>query len=167
MAGYHGFSKSNNAIMAEAEFKFPASVAAKKLGVLTEAIKTLLEPCEWHHTSSYYNRTDYYDIEAVLALKAGRDISDLCFDDEEEAETRATWEKLQAFKPEKATEKTYRANVRYLEWSGSRKHPKAIEHRFDNIIVVEKGKFYTFMTPCGEARKKIGSNGTEVKRLEN
>ncbi len=164
MAGYHGYSKSNNALIAEEELKFPASVAARKLGVSIGAIKTILSPCEWHHTSGYFNRTDYYFIGALLALKSGRDVSSF---DEEEEEIRATWEKLQAFKPVKATEKKYRANVRYLEWGGTRRRPKATERVFDDIIVVEKGQFYTFLTPSGGVRKKVGSNGTQVEEVES
>lgn len=62
MAGYNGYSKSNNAVAAEEEGLFPATIAAKKLGVSAAAIKEILHPCEWHHTSSWFNRTNYYNI---------------------------------------------------------------------------------------------------------
>lgn len=165
MAGYNGFSKSNNAVTAEQEYKFPASVTARKLGVSTKAIQEFLCPCEWHHTSNYYNKTDYYDIEVYLALKNSEDIAHYCYDEQEKQEYIETWEKLRSFKPEKPTENIYKAKVKYLEWSGSRRYPKATEYKFENIEVTEKGQFYTFKTPHGNVRKKIGSNGTEVTRI--
>jgi hypothetical protein len=142
MAGYCGYSKSNNAIQAEHLGRFPASVLAKKLSISTEAIKALMQPCEWHHTSSRYNRTDYYDLEEAQEMLV----------------------ELKAYKKPNAAPVNYTANVKYLEWSGSRKYPKATEYRFDNIKVTEKGQFYTFHTPHGDVRKKIGSNGTEVTK---
>jgi hypothetical protein len=143
MAGYNGYSKSNNAIEAEQEGKFPASILAKKLKVKTEAIKALLKPCEWHHTSNWYNRTDYYDMEEALEKL----------------------DKLKTFKSEKIV-KTYIADVEFVEWSGTRKHPIGKEHVFKNVEVIEKGSYYIFKTQEGEIRKKIGGNGTEVNKIK-
>lgn len=67
MAGYHNFSKSNNAICAEKQGKYPASKAAKIYGFKSiAALKSLIKPSEWHHTSKFYNHTDYYDIEGEI-----------------------------------------------------------------------------------------------------
>ncbi len=143
MAGYSGFSKSNNAIAAEEqEGKFPATTLAKMLGVSTQAIKELMKPCEWHHTSCWYNITSYYSLEDAEEIL----------------------DQLKSFKGEKPAEVSYRADVRWLTWGGTKSHPKAIEHRAEGIEVVEKGAFYTFKLPDGDIRKKIGSNGTEVIR---
>lgn len=158
MAGYYGYSKSNNAIDAESENKYPASVAAKKLGVGTKAIQTLMVPCEWHHTSIHYNRTDYYDVDRLLDVKNGLST------DEDDIDL---YNRLKTFKVEKLVTEVYTADVKYLTWSGTRKHPKATEHRYENIKVLEKGCFYTFYTPHGEIKKKIGSHGTYVSRNEN
>jgi len=141
MAGYSGYSKSNNAIAAEQEGLFPASVLARKLRVSTEAIKSILVPEEWHHTSSWYNRTDYYSLE--------------------EAEVKL--QQLKAFAAPRKQEK-YKADVAFLVWSGTRKHPKAKEINYTDIEVTEKGSYYVFATPLGNVRKKIGSNGTKVRR---
>jgi hypothetical protein len=72
MAGYDGYSKSNNALAAEAEGKYPASVLARKLGVTVAAVREHLSPCETHHTSKNYNMTDYYDGAALIAALEGR-----------------------------------------------------------------------------------------------
>ena len=69
--GYHGWSKSNNAVSAEEEGRFPATVAAKKLGVKVGAIKLYIPTDEWHHTSNHYNKTYYYDIADLLLYKEG------------------------------------------------------------------------------------------------
>lgn len=69
MSGYYGYSKSNNALDAESKDRFPLSIAAKvlakKIGWTVQKAKAFLEKqgrCEWHHTSSRYNETDYYDV---------------------------------------------------------------------------------------------------------
>lgn len=64
---------SDRALEAAAEGKLPLSKAigavAVGLGITRrEARKTLEEagPCEWHHTSKYANRTEFYDVRALL-----------------------------------------------------------------------------------------------------
>lgn len=72
--GYIGASKSVNAMLAEEEGKRPLTKITKQW--LTDAgidlnvsfvkylIRTgFLTPAEWHHTSKFYNETDYYDAE--------------------------------------------------------------------------------------------------------
>lgn len=74
MAGYFNYSKSNNAIKAESEGKFPITKAASLLQSLIfdefgvkitkKHARQLLERygySEYHHTSKYYNITYYYD----------------------------------------------------------------------------------------------------------
>jgi hypothetical protein len=74
--GYNGYSKSNRAIQAEREGKYPASVLAKKLGIKTSAIRMFLCPCEWHHTSKFYNKVNYYDGAILLAIHAEDPLDD-------------------------------------------------------------------------------------------
>jgi len=57
MAGYSFYSKSNNAINAENNFKFPKTTFKKLLGV--DPSKHI-DSSEWHHTSKMYNRTNYF-----------------------------------------------------------------------------------------------------------
>ena len=88
MAGYHGYSKSNNAVQAERNNKFPKSKWTKELilKVLSEEVEEndekfqflankpaaflkdfLLVSYEWHHTSSYYNCTEYYEVRDLYS----------------------------------------------------------------------------------------------------
>lgn len=165
--GYHGFSKSNNAIYAEDEGKFPASVAAKKLGVKTGAVKHLMTPSEWHHTGKMYNKTDYYDVANLLAYQeGGRKALEESLDKAEIDEVENLYKQLKEYKEPAKDEKLYRADVEYLTWGGTRSHPTAEKHTYKNIPVREKGSFYTFTLPNGTTvRKKIDSNGTRVAKL--
>ena len=80
MAGYDGYSKSNNALDAEAEGKYPLTIAVKKLAAVAEVtqkearrVLKAIGRCEYHHTSKFYNTTDYYDVgEGVIECKNSR-----------------------------------------------------------------------------------------------
>ena len=61
MPGYCEYSKSNNAVEAEEDHRFPISRLCRLYGLKTKSVKDLVEPCEWHHTSKFYNEVDYYD----------------------------------------------------------------------------------------------------------
>jgi hypothetical protein len=88
MAGYNEYSKSNNAIEAESEGKFPLTVAIERVAVTAkctrvQARKALeaIGVCEWHHTSKKYNRTKFYSVAAAIAYIAAQpQMSDLPLD---------------------------------------------------------------------------------------
>ena len=72
MAGYREFSKSNNAVDAEANGRYPASRIAKILGIPVEfVVKHAPHGGEWHHSSKFYNVVDYYDLQQVKDWLAG------------------------------------------------------------------------------------------------
>ena len=67
--GYHDYSKSNRALEAERDDRYPltkaAQILAKKLNWSTAKAKAFLlsvGTSEWHHTSCKYNATNYYDV---------------------------------------------------------------------------------------------------------
>lgn len=78
MAGYNWRAgKSNNAVAAEAEglvVKSKLTAAWLKAHGIAEGvgfIKFLIQagkicPTEWHHTSKFFNRTDYYSAEEII-----------------------------------------------------------------------------------------------------
>lgn len=75
MAGYDGYSKSNNALAAESDDKYPLTHAVKRVAEMAgctqkTARAALLEigPTEWHHTSKNYNKTDYYNCRVAVAF---------------------------------------------------------------------------------------------------
>ena len=82
MAGYNWFAgKSNNAVAAEAEglvVKSKLTAAWLKAHGIDEKvsfIKFLIRggivvAAEWHHTSKFFNRTDYYSAEEIIETLA-------------------------------------------------------------------------------------------------
>ena len=84
MAGYNGFSMSNNAVAAYEDGEKPLSKWTKAdiFGAIEEQevelkcsieklkklpVKVLKEICliysSWHHTSNHYNKTDFYSLD--------------------------------------------------------------------------------------------------------
>jgi len=159
MAGYHGFSKSNNAVYAEENGCFPASTLARRLGVQVGAIKALMESSEWHHSSKYYNKVDYYDGAAMLAVLVG-DMSE--FDGEDIAEATKLLAALKAWKAPTKTERVWTdCTVNWIEWSGSRTRPKADKRSAEGCTVTHRGgAFVDVVLPTGKTfRKKLDANG--------
>lgn len=156
MAGYDGFSMSNNARAAYRRGKMPASKLAKELGVSTAAIRNFLTPCEWHHTSSQYNRTDFYELP-----EWADDDETVEFDVDAFVAKCKEWDREQ-----KATTvaTSYRAHVEWVEWSGTRNHPKATKYA-EECDVIEKGDTFTITRENGQTfRKRRGSNGFSVTK---
>ena len=139
MSGYYFFSKSNNAIYAEENGRFSASRLARRIGVKSKAIKALMEPCEWHHTSKHFNETDYYD----------------------ETEALEMIEELKAWKePPKDVVIHENCSCEHLEWSGTRNHPYAKEIRSENVRATAKGDWFLLEFPDGRTlRKRKNTNG--------
>lgn len=144
MAGYSGYSKSNNAIDAEAEGRFPLShaigIVAKAAGVTRKVARAALDSVgshEWHHSSKKFNRVAYYDTaEVVRWLKTRPIVANLeaagfkarirvCFDrfpgqsgassSELAAELEATYAAIAA---ECGTDAKTVKSAYYNDWSG-------------------------------------------------
>ena len=144
MAGYHNYSKSNNAIAAERNGRYPASHVAKMLGVPVAWVR-LQGTNEWHHTSARYNVTNYYDVETL----------------QEHLDTPEGQEQLAQVKAEakqkKQVETTvlHGATVRYVEWAGFQKHRRPIAFSKENATgSYAGGKFVTIKLECGREFKK-------------
>ena len=107
-------------------------------------VKVLKEVCltrsSWHHTSNYYNQTDFYALDEEY-------IGNLT---DEKIEKLLKECKLEEKRREPAEE---RWKCAFLEWSGSRKHPKATELVEEGII---RGQW--FYRQDG-SKKKTSANG--------
>ena len=174
MAGYNGYSMSNNAVEAYENGEKPLSrwTKAEILEAIEDAIsegeltlnctmdklkktplKVLKKLClcysSWHHTSNHYNITDFY------SLNIDR-IEELIDEELEEAIADSKAEK--EVKQEPAEERWMCA---FLEWSGTRKHPKAKE-------IIEEGTVRGdwFIRSNGR-KKKTSANGFRyIKRIQ-
>ena len=126
MAGYNGYKMSNNAVDAYRSGEKPKSKWTKT-EIIEECIREKVDPktiaalkklpaddvknqclrkTSWHHTSSMYNRTDFYSLDSSR-------LGDI------------DTSKLKPSKKEAKT--TSRVTATYLVWSGTKKHPKAAE----------------------------------------
>lgn len=142
MAGYNGCSMSNNAVAAYEEGKKPLSKIkasdlkeagwqyslafakwlAKREG-LCGYYSRIWEPSEWHHSSKMYNKVKFYSAEDLV--DAWSELGDAA----REA-LIAEFEIRQS--PKQAKE--VRVKGTYIEWTGSRRHPKANEVEFTGTI---------------------------------
>lgn len=161
MAGYYGFSKSNNAVAAESNNCFPLSVATKELAAQAKdkgikltrwqarIVLETLGTSEYHHCSSYYNEVLYYNVDDALeALQSG------------EISIPTEKPKVEATIPE-----SFLAEVTWLEWGGTRKRPVAYK-KTDKAKVTKKGKTYTIESESyGTFIKREGTRGFEFSKL--
>lgn len=173
MAGYHNYSMSNNAVIAYQNGEKPLSkwtkaeildrlpdslkASAKRLTV-SEAKGLFLRHSSWHHTSSMFNRTDFYTL---------RDAEEVTAADIEEVIARR--------KPKPEKPQAVKALVRYGEWVGTRKRPKLIEKESYAILVGNwaylpegkkrtDGKHFTIITTYPRAPKGAADIFKQIER---
>ena len=136
MAGYFKQSKSNNALLAEREGKFPATVIEKRLKLPKGFVKHFcgFALTEWHHTSKFYNSTDYYDATMIESWMNGNDSA---VGESFDASIRE-WKTI----VNQSTETVIYENVdvKWLEWSGTRNYPVAKEKTAKNVTIKDSGK---------------------------
>lgn len=169
MAGYHGFSMSNNALDAYEDGEKPLSkwtkaeimeVIEQKKDVLNcslEVIKKLpvkelkciaLYKSSWHHTSKHFNKTDFYAVDMdMLARYTDKELLDIIAKKKNEKKNQVVEEPV-----EEMWECTF------LEWGGTRKHPKATEYTEVGMI---KGNW--FYRKDG-SKKSIKANGFQMNQ---
>ena len=172
--GYYGYSMSNNAVAAYEQGEKPLSKWNKSdlIQGVQETIRDyditpkfsmdklkkqsvstirdcVLEKSSWHHTSSYYNRTDFYEISSQKL----EELTD------EEIDNYAGYNANE--KQQKKEEQEEMWEVSYLEWSGTRNHPKAT--RVNDTGVIKGNWFYK----KNGSKKNINSNGfKKIKQLK-
>jgi hypothetical protein len=171
MAGYKGYSMSNNAVLAYDNGEKPLSKWTKKV-ILEEInanniklqcdiallkklpIEDLRRFCliwtSWHHTSNHFNKTDFYSLDVD-------GIEDLTNEDLQGFLNEVALNKAQ--KP-KVVEETWKCA--FLEWGGTRRHPTSKE-----IIEVGIVKGDWFYRKDG-SKKKVSANGFRfIEKIEN
>lgn len=156
MAGYYGYSMSNNAIDAYERNEKPISKWTKKdimeelvlqgaSSSLLETVKKIrlkvlrevvLEKCGWHHTGKFYNRTDFYRVDASRI----------------DLETIDSIAQYSAMKFEQPKTKVSYRKVRYYIWFGTRRYPKKKE-------VIERCKVEGNWAYTVNGKKNIHANG--------
>jgi len=144
--------KSDRALEAEANGRYPAGTVAAKLGVPRGFI-TAQAPWdgEWHHVSKYANAVRYYDLEQVTDWLGSED-------------GQEAYREWQERRKEKKTVVYQNAAVSWREWTGSFRHPRAIEKSMTGCEVVDRGgHFVEVRFPSGGTmKKKKAANGFKV-----
>lgn len=173
-AGYHGYSMSNNAMRAYESGEKPLSKWSKSDMLdavahlrpdLVEQLRSmpiatlrryLLTSTGWHHTGSYYNRTNFYGIDEDYLMDLTSDMI-------------MQWDMIKPKKKQQNKPVTRKGDFFYIEWEGSRKHPRAVEQELHNVNIETRGSFYIVTDDRGREliRKKIGSNGTHARFYNN
>ncbi len=114
MAGYSNYSKSNNAVEAESEGRYPLSkaarIVAKETGITIKKATSILKEIgtdEYHHSSKFYNAVDYYDTERPIEVinhmnERGIDSYDDALNDLEEIECEEEEREMKAIDERKA-----------------------------------------------------------------
>lgn len=153
MAGYYGFSKSNNAIDAENRGLMVATLLSKKMakyykGCTPRDIAACLYPKEWHHTGKMYNCTDYYDFLDFIDLDLRKKLKSI-------------------IKDRLASKKMYPKNlgikkVVWLEWSGSRSHPVAFKKEATVEVLQKTEITFEFIFEGKKITKREGTNGFRI-----
>lgn len=171
MAGYFGYSMSNNAVEAYENGSKPFSKWTKAdiLELIEDEnlelncsidklkkvpVKILKEIClkysSWHHTSNHYNKTDFYSID---------------YDSIENLTDEKLDGLIEEYRKEKANAKApveEKWECTFLEWSGTRKHPTA--KAITEIGIVKGNWFYR----SNGTKKSIYANGFEfVRKIED
>jgi hypothetical protein len=152
MAGYdYEYWKSNNALLAEEKGYMTKSQLAKKLKVSPAIIEKHLDPVEWHHTSKFYNFTNYYDPEDV---------------------TPELLEQMKAESKKKAQEKAQEIElqnpvIEFEEWQGSRNYGRYVKYVAKPEKAIIKGSFIYFQYRGQIIKKKINGNHIEIKTSNN
>lgn len=173
MAGYNGYSMSNNAVAAYENGEKPLSKWTKKeiLNQIEQreeielncsfellkklSLKALKENClwcsSWHHTSNYFNETNFYDLdEEKIAELTDEKINAIL--SEEKAAKKAA---------KKTEEQEERWLCSFLEWTGTKKYPKAKEFTEEGTI---KGNW--FIRKNGTKKKTTANGFKKIKKLE-
>lgn len=167
MAGYHGYSMSNNAVEAYKQGEKPLSKWTKKI-ILEEVSKLgysfpllksvsldtlkrkLLCYSSYHHTSKYFNTTNFYELN-IFVLDNLTDVDITVWLNEEKENKKKV--------PTKTKSEKWICS--YLQWSDSRRHPVA--KRIESIGEIRGNWFYT----KNGKKKSLNANGFEkIKKLE-
>lgn len=158
MAGYNGFSMSNNAVAAYENGLVPAS---KVPGVPAALVKAHCRPSEWHHSSKNYNRVNFYDpaeVRAIFGLEAHED------HEADPVAVAALAERKTGAK--KSAEALTNCRVEWIEWTGSLKRPKATEMVAEGCTVLVKGQTATITLPSGKTlTKRLTTNGFSFRQI--
>ena len=129
--------KSNNAVSAERDGLMTAARIANRVakmnrrlrGCRASDIEAVLPQHEWHHSSKFFNEVGYYRLDDIY-----------------EPRRRGAIVKYIRARAADADLRVEGVTVEWLEWGGSRSHPRAMERLATGCTVTRKSgtRTYTF-----------------------
>jgi hypothetical protein len=125
---YVNHSESVRSAEAKQRGVVPASYLAKKLkryykSVIAEDVKQALPYTEWHHTSSHYNCTNFYDLKILAEIKYRKKLKQTILD------------RLNS----RESDGEIISGVTYIEWSGSRNYPTKTTYWLEKARITKTG----------------------------
>ena len=111
-----------------------------------EVLEIFLIMSSWHHTGKYFNETNFYSLDYDFLSQTKENII---------STLKKRKKELIEEKEKKKSEKLIKCLFSYIEWSGTRKHPKATNRQAYGII---KGNWIYYS--CG--KKKLSGNYIQV-----
>lgn len=90
-----------------------------------DALKVFLAYSSWHHTGTYFNETEFYSLDEDFIELSKEEII-------ETLNNRMS--ELKKYKGLKKVEILQKCFITYVEWEGTRKHPKAVDREAYGII---------------------------------
>ena len=132
------------------EIKRLTGVDASKL-TADELRVRYLKYAGWHHTGKYFNRTDFYSLDIPEELTQAEVDSIIAAREPRRREP-------------KPKQRTMSAIVRFIEWAGTRNHPKRIEHQ---EVVHYKDDDKVVQTSVGNKRMTSLDFVAEVEGVHN
>ncbi|MBA2116734.1 hypothetical protein [Bremerella alba] len=160
MKHYGVLIKSDNALLAEQEERFPISEGKKRLrqALSLRAIPSTLYGCEcllkeygdsgeWHHVSKFANCVDYYDVGEVLELF--------------EQPTQELLTMAKAKKPQPAEVNEVNVVIRWKEFEGKGRYWRSYECDYVGKASI-RGDWIQF----NGKRKKLSGNHIDVEDID-
>lgn len=90
-----------------------------------DALKVFLAYSSWHHTGTYFNETEFYSLDEDFIELSKKEIVEVLNNRMSESKKA---------KESKKEEKLQKCFITYVEWEGTRKHPKAVDREAYGII---------------------------------
>ncbi len=148
--------QSRNAAAAKEEGRVPASTVAGIYRVTTDAVREVLDRCEWHHMGYAAAETDFFDLASITPEQVER-MSEV---------SRAA----RAAKRRAKAARSFRADVYWLAFEPDPFAPAsrtvAVEHGYEDVAVTTSGSMATITLPDGSSvRKKLSGGNIVVQEI--
>ncbi|WP_196333300.1 hypothetical protein, partial [Vibrio harveyi] len=112
------------------------------LGITTDTLKHFFETdhMEWHHTSKHYNKVKFYDVTEIE-----KEITQEVLDFDKEVRRK---------KRESKPVKLSGCEVEWIEWVGTGRNKRKVEHKEQGCKIVISGQKHVITTKRGHTFTK-------------